>query len=84
MAVGRYVKKAIAGYSGATKVTVKFYIGYPIHAMNQNVFGDDITDKKTAFFSYAKFDDAVCKSDNNCSHVPTYGSYLVREYQNAY
>jgi LmbE family N-acetylglucosaminyl deacetylase len=89
MAVGRYVKRAYKiyeteQYANQVTIPIKFYIGYPIRTMPQNVFGAVLTEKEAAFFAYAKFDGGVCQSSTQCAKTQSYGDYLVREYQNPY
>lgn len=82
LAVGRYADRAFARYSGnaAAPVSIKYYIGYPIRERPQNVAGDDLLKKVSAFTTYGKFDDSVCHTWDRCKHVPTYGSYLQAQY----
>lgn len=87
--VGAYVKKAYKQfeqqqYGDQVVIPLKFYIGYPIHQMAPNVSGADLAAKEAAFLSYAKFDGATCQSLQQCQQSSTYGTYLTREYQNAY
>ena len=87
--VGTYVKRAYKQfetqqYSNQVIIPIKFYVGYPTHQMAANVSGQDLAAKQAAFLSYAKFDDGVCQSAQQCRQSPTYGAYLLREYQNAY
>jgi LmbE family N-acetylglucosaminyl deacetylase len=88
MAVGRFVKQAYSQYeteqfNNEVTVPIKYYIGYPIHAMPVNVSGKDLQEKEAAFFAYAKFDPSSCSSVVACKKT-AYNSYLPREYQNAY
>jgi LmbE family N-acetylglucosaminyl deacetylase len=87
MAVGRYVKKAYAKfeteqYENRVAIPLKFYIGYPVHEMPENVADTDLSDKQAAFFAYARFDGGVCQSLDMCIRTPTYNAYLRRQYQN--
>jgi LmbE family N-acetylglucosaminyl deacetylase len=87
MAVGRYVQRAYhefeaKQYEGQLTIPLKFYIGYPIRDMPQNVTQLDLHQKTEAFLQYAKFDGGVCQTAETCSKMPTYGSYLSRQYQN--
>jgi len=85
MAVGRYVKHAYQQYEGnGGTANISFYIGYPIRAFPENEFGTDYTDELGAFLAYAKFDPAVCHSEQECDQTPAYAAYLKREYKNAY
>jgi len=40
--------------------------------------------KEAVFLAYAKFDNSVCQSPQQCEQTPTYGSYLKRQYLNPY
>jgi LmbE family N-acetylglucosaminyl deacetylase len=89
MAVGRYVKRAYRlyeteQYANQVTIPIKFYIGYPIRTMPQNVFGSLLAEKEAAWLAYAKSDGGVCQSLTQCAKTSTYGSYLIREYQNSY
>ena len=89
MAVGRYVKSAYTEYEAQqfenrVTIPIEFFIGYPAHQMPANVSGPDLAAKDAAWFDYAKFDGTVCQSPAECSKSPTYGSYLQRQYENAY
>jgi LmbE family N-acetylglucosaminyl deacetylase len=77
--VGRYVKRAYDLYSDHGAV-ITYYIGYPVRESPQNVTGTDLGQKAAAFFAYARYDGAVCGSIEDCRAVPTYGSYLPRQY----
>ncbi len=65
-------------------VPIKFYLGYPIHSLEDNVSPDDLAAKEAAFLAYSKFDDSVCRSSEDCRYTSTYGSYLPRQYQSPY
>jgi LmbE family N-acetylglucosaminyl deacetylase len=89
MAVSRFVKRAYTDYEnqqfeGRLTVPIKFYMGYPIHELPQNVTGDDLLEKEAAFFEYAGFDGGVCHSVAQCSKNPAYGAYLPRQYQSQF
>lgn len=64
------------------KPETKFYVGYPIRARPENVFGADLDKKAAAFFSYADSDSGVCKTMRLCSKGQAYGFYLRRQYSN--
>ncbi|EAW09018.1 uncharacterized protein ACLA_077650 [Aspergillus clavatus NRRL 1] len=55
------------------------YIGYPTSDLPANVDGEDLEEKKAAFYTYAAYDDAVCSSDEACAGGP-YESWLARLY----
>ena len=84
MAVGRFTEKAYIQYGHQETVSLKFYIGYPIHQMEPNVEGEDLTKKEAAFLAYAKFDGGVCQNEEQCANTATYGAYLRRQYENPY
>jgi LmbE family N-acetylglucosaminyl deacetylase len=89
MTVGRFVKKAYAEhekeqYEDKVVIPLKFYIGYPVHEMDENVEEPDIAAKEAAFFAYAKYDGGVCQSLQMCIRTPTYNAYLHKQYQNPY
>ena len=87
--VGRYVEHAYTQYEneqydGKITIPLKFYIGYPVHAMANNVFGADLAQKEAAFLAYAKFDNGVCQTLAKCNDTPTYSAYLRRQYQSSH
>jgi LmbE family N-acetylglucosaminyl deacetylase len=87
MAVGRFVKKAYAEhekeqYENKVAIPLKFYVGYPVHEMDENVADPDLSVKESAFFAYAKYDGGVCQSLNMCIRTPTYNAYLHKQYTN--
>jgi LmbE family N-acetylglucosaminyl deacetylase len=89
MAVGSYVKDAYKQfeeqqYGNQVMIPLEFYIGYPIHQMPANVSESDLTQKEATFLDYAKFDGGVCQSLQQCQRASAYGTYLARQYQNAY
>lgn len=82
--VGRFTHDAFVRYQASLgagqTVAIKYYIGYPIHGMPPNVTDGDLLAKEAAFFAYATRDGGVCGSSASCVKVPTYDSYLSREY----
>jgi len=89
MAVGRFAQQAFSTYeqhrvTTQTPASLKFYIGYPIHAQPANVTDGDLEQKQTAFFQYARFDGGVCHTMEQCNNEAVYGIYLQRQYQNDY
>jgi hypothetical protein len=89
MAVGRFVKEAYAQYEqqqfeNQITIPLKFYIGYPVHAMPENVSDGDLQAKEAAFLDYARYDGGVCQSILQCGQTQTYKAYLSRQYQNTY
>ncbi len=85
-AVSYFAKQAHGIYQKeeAISLPIKFYLGYPIHALSDNVTPDELAAKVAAFLAYAKFDSGVCDSQLKCRQSPTYGSYLARQYNNPY
>ncbi len=65
-------------------VPIKFYMGYPIHSLAENITSDELAAKEAAFLAYSKFDGGVCSSVQDCNRTPTYGSYLSRQYESPY
>ncbi|KAL2847752.1 hypothetical protein BJY01DRAFT_246654 [Aspergillus pseudoustus] len=69
---------------GATKSSfggsVIAYAGYPIKDLPANVAGQDLEDKKEAFYTYAPYDSAACASDEGCAGKE-YEAWLLREYR---
>ncbi|MGZ6295092.1 MAG: PIG-L family deacetylase, partial [Candidatus Limnocylindrales bacterium] len=55
------------------------YADYETSGRTQNVFGADLTEKQDAYFTYARFDNAVCGSLDSCSSSD-YGAWLGRQY----
>jgi len=90
MAVGRFVKIAyqkyeIQQFGGEVTIPLKYYIGYPIHALSANVSGADLTVKENAWLNYAEYDGDVCQSAKQClAPGNVYGIYLQRQYQNPF
>jgi hypothetical protein len=87
MTTGRYAKQAYGQYEtqqyeGRVTIPLKFYVGYPVHDLPQNVDEDDLFQKEAAFSTYSKFDQAVCQTTQRCMKDPAYGFYLKRQYQN--
>ncbi len=79
-AVGRLVTRAKQLYSKNADISLSYYMGYPVRDYEENVTDTDLEQKQAAFFAYAKFDHGVCQSIEDCSTVPTYYSYLHRQY----
>lgn len=88
-AVSFYAKQVHSRYQkeqrkNSASVPIKFYIGYPIHSLEDNISPEDLVAKETAFLAYSKFDDSVCSSSEDCRYTSTYGSYLPRQYLSPY
>lgn len=71
-------------FSNQVVVPLRYYIGYPIHAMPDNVGDGDLAGKEAAFLAYAHYDSDVCATIDNCHHTATYGAYLSRQYTSPY
>ncbi len=85
-AVGRFTVLAYEQYEQRqfeNKVTIPFrkYLGYPVRDRQQNVFGEDLTQKEAAFLAYAAFDGGVCQNAAQCNRTSTYDGYLKRQYE---
>lgn len=72
-----YVKQAPATPESAT---LTYYVGYPIHGYPANLSGTDLSRKEAAFVSYSQHDGSTCHNISDCTHTPTYGAYLLRQY----
>jgi len=90
MAVGRYAQQAYNRYAktrvaaGGSEPAIKFYIGYPIRSMLQNVTGNELREKENTFFAYARFDNGVCGTEAQCARGSVYPAYLTRQYQGSH
>ncbi|MDB5164331.1 MAG: hypothetical protein JWS12_949 [Candidatus Saccharibacteria bacterium] len=80
LATGHFARDAYLQYVDHASTPLSFYAGYPIRARAQNVVGEDLDKKITAWLAYAKFDGGVCQSIQQCNHTPTYFAYLRRQY----
>ncbi|KAL3455926.1 hypothetical protein BJX64DRAFT_297133 [Aspergillus heterothallicus] len=59
--------------------SVTAFEGYPTKDLPANVGGQDLEDKKAAFYTYAPYDAATCASDAGCAGTD-YKAWLLREY----
>jgi LmbE family N-acetylglucosaminyl deacetylase len=85
IAVGQEVKKAYdkyesEQYGNLVTIPIKYYIGYPIHAMPNNVSGNTLIQKELTFLAYAKYDSQVCQTMQQCTTSTAYSHYLPKEY----
>ena len=78
--VGSYTDHAMKLYVSNHAVTTRYYVGYSGREWPQNVFGEDLSKKTNAFLEYAKHDNAVCQTLEECKKLRSYGSYLPRQY----
>ncbi|MEK7059261.1 MAG: PIG-L family deacetylase, partial [Patescibacteria group bacterium] len=88
-ATGRLAARAFKDYEaqqqpGYEGVPISYYMGYPIHQLEPNLFEQDYQDKLVAFMAYAAYDGGVCRSIEQCLYNPAYGAYLSRQYTNPY
>lgn len=83
-AAGRYAQRAYNQFEGFHETPIKFYLGYPIHELPENVGGKDLEEKEKTFLNYGKFDKSVCQTLKECENTPTYSAYLRHQYQNSY
>jgi LmbE family N-acetylglucosaminyl deacetylase len=78
---GQYTQRAHQAYMvQATPVPIHFFVGYPIRGKPENISGEDLRRKEDAFMAYGQFDNGVCHSIAVCERIPTYWSYLHRQY----
>jgi LmbE family N-acetylglucosaminyl deacetylase len=80
LATGRYTEKAYAQYRNRENSRLKYYVGYPIRQWDENVFDEQLQEKRAAFFTYGHFDGGVCSTLEICNRTPTYHAYLGRQY----
>jgi len=78
---GKYAQQAFALYPNNTKSSIHYFVGYPIRDRAQNVFAVELNAKLKAFLAYAAYDPAVCHTAEQCLSLPSYGSYLTRQYE---
>jgi LmbE family N-acetylglucosaminyl deacetylase len=55
------------------------YAGYRVESLTENVGGDWLRKKQSAFYVYGRHDQWACFSDASCSSTP-YAAWLKREY----
>ncbi len=81
---GHFATEALDTYNATLPEGVNmpghYYVGYPVHGYDANVMGEDLALKQAAFFAYARYDDGVCKTAQECSDATVYGAYLERQY----
>lgn len=85
-ATGKYTKSAFDQYlsdSSEQSFTpvIRYYIGYPIRELPENLSPTESETKKVIFESYARNDSNICGSPENCSTFGTYEAYLWRQYR---
>jgi len=84
LAVGRFTTSAYTQYQERGASRLKYYVGYPIRQWEQNIFDDQLDEKRGAFFAYGRFDGGVCRTLEICDQTPTYHAYLGRQYSYDY
>ncbi len=77
---GKLAQQAFEKYSKRSTAVIRYYAGYPIRALPENVSGDDLSIKTDAFLGYARNDKSVCATVERCRNTPTYNAYLRRQY----
>ncbi len=81
VAVGRFTRMAYQQYhTEMPDSKAAYYLGYPISNLEANLSADDIQDKQRTFLIYGAFDNATCRTMNECSHT-AYGPFLQRQYK---
>ncbi len=75
---GQFTAAAYTIY--AQSVPIKYYVGYPISGLPQNVDGQDLTDKTATLRAYARHDNLLCFSQADSSSGCPYGAWLMRQY----
>lgn len=80
LAQSAYSRYETEQYANRVSIPISYYIGYPTHEREANVFSPDLEIKQAAFFAYAKFDNGVCSTLEQCNNTETYGAYLSRQY----
>jgi len=82
VAVGHYVQQAYSELGLTQETTrLRLYYGYSVRDMPPNVSAQDLTDKAMSFLQYIHLaHDTGCETLDTCLQLPTYGSYLKRQY----
>lgn len=88
-AAGRFATKAHdqyeqQQYGSLVKIPIEHYMGYTIHALPENVHGQDFTDKAAVFLAYSAYDNGTCHTQQQCDSKAVYGIYLRRQYIKGY
>ena len=81
---GWIARQAFAQYKAAhpdITTTMTYYMGYPDIQRQENVTGEELLAKESAFLAYAKFDGSVCQTTEDCTYGDNaYVKYLPRMY----
>jgi putative flippase GtrA/LmbE family N-acetylglucosaminyl deacetylase len=80
LSAGKFAKLAYQVYSRSNSALISYYLGYPIREHPENIAVEFLSLKQDAFFAYGRFDGGVCKTVEECVLIPTYDSYLKRQY----
>ncbi|MEP6710266.1 MAG: hypothetical protein ABJA64_00930, partial [Candidatus Saccharibacteria bacterium] len=84
LTVGKFAQAAAQQYFDSGKTAkMSYYVGYPIQDSPENVSGQDLIDKSTAFFAYARHDNNVCPDVTSCAKGP-YEQWLRRQYTHGF
>jgi LmbE family N-acetylglucosaminyl deacetylase len=78
MTTGQFAGAAYVLYG--QKGSLKYYTGYPIALLSQNVSGQDFTDKNAAFYAYVPHDVQTCINPADCSPTGPYATWMTRQY----
>ena len=70
-------------FEGKVKLPLTYYIGYPIHALPNNLTTEQISKKADIFLTYAKYDGSVCRNFDKCLQHTNYGIYIDRQYKSS-
>lgn len=84
-AVGHLVTEARNEYQNKfldnrVTIPIDYYLGYPERSEAVNLSEPEINETEAIFFTYAKYDPSVCRTEAECNKTQTYGSYLKRQY----
>jgi len=86
MQVGRFTTQAYHNYEAVhfqntATIPIRYYLGYPIRGMAENIAPDDLALKEDTLLAYAQYDKGVCQSVQACaSKTNNYSAYLRRQY----
>jgi LmbE family N-acetylglucosaminyl deacetylase len=78
MTAGQFTAAAYGIY--AQRVALRYYTGYPISLLPQNISSQDQSDKTAAFYAYVPHDSQVCLNPADCAPTGPYASWLARQY----
>jgi hypothetical protein len=75
---GQFATAAYGQYGQS--IPLRYYTGYPISLLPQNVSGQDQADKTAAFNAYTPHDVQACLNPADCGPNGPYTSWLARQY----